>query len=232
MNQIQNYEFNNPLNLSKILIGLLYIGIGMIALVVIDSAISYNFYSNVQNMSEEQFHENNERINLIGLPKALFDIATIVTFLIWINRANKNARALGAKNMQFSPGWCVGWWFIPFAQLWKPYQAVREIWKTSKNIDRWQSQKNNTISLWWTLWIILGTINYIIVQWQISVYPYTFDKEGILKWNFSYDKFIHYKNIELAFIFSSIFDIALSIIFIKIIREICNRQLNQFHNQS
>ena len=76
---------------------------------------------------------NDNRTLLIAVVAMLVNIATIVVFLIWINRANKNSRALGAQNMQFTPGWCVGWWFIPIASLWKPYQAVREIWKTSKN---------------------------------------------------------------------------------------------------
>ena len=222
MNQIQNYEFNNPLNLSKILIGLLYIGIGMIALAVIDNIMSYNLYSGAQkvaNISQSEFIENNNRTLLIGSVAMLINIITIVIFLIWINRANKNARALGAKDMQFSPGWCVGWWFIPIASLWKPYQAVREIWKTSKSLDNWQAQENSTIALWWSLWIITGILNQIIVRWSLSIYSYSYELAD-------------YQNIELAWIFSSIFDIALSVIFIKIIRETCNRQLNQFHNQS
>ncbi len=222
MNQIQKYEFNNPLNLSKTLIVLIYIGIAMISLAVIDNIMSYNLYSAAQtvgNISENELDENNNRTLLIGSVSMLINIVTIVIFLIWINRANKNARALGAKNMKFSPGWCVGWWFIPIASLWKPYQVVREIWKTSKSLDNWQTQENSTISLWWSLWIITGILKQIIVRWSLSIYSYSYELKD-------------YQNIELAWIFSSIFDIALSIIFIKIIRKICNRQLNQFHNQS
>ena len=222
INPIQDYKFQNHSGLTKALLVLLYIGIALIALNVLDSIMSYNLYSSAQyiDISDEQIMGNDNRTLLIAVVAMLVNIATIVVFLIWINRANKNSRALGAQNMQFTPGWCVGWWFIPIASLWKPYQAVREIWKTSKKIDNWQTQENSTIALWWTLWIISGIVSQIITQWSSSIY---YDYDATL---------IDYQNIELAWIFTSIFDIALSIIFIKIIREICNRQLTQFQNQS
>jgi hypothetical protein len=59
-------------------------------------------------------------------------VVLIVLFCIWIYRANSNARQLGATDMQFSPGWSVGWYFIPIANLWKPYQAMCEIWRASR----------------------------------------------------------------------------------------------------
>ena len=49
------------------------------------------------------------------------------------HRANYNARQLGAADMRFTPGWAVGWHFIPIAWFWKPYQAMTEIWRASVN---------------------------------------------------------------------------------------------------
>jgi hypothetical protein len=53
--------------------------------------------------------------------------------------------------MSFTPGWSVGWYFIPIACLFKPYQAMKEIWEIShKN----QSGTSSTLGLWWALWLI------------------------------------------------------------------------------
>ncbi len=65
-------------------------------------------------------------------------IATSVPFLMWIHRANRNARALGAQDMRFTPGWSVGWFFVPLLSLWKPYQAMKEIWRASQDPHTWQ----------------------------------------------------------------------------------------------
>lgn len=70
-------------------------------------------------------------IGLVSILEILLRILTIVFFLIWEYRGFNNLSALKARNLEFSPGWAVGWWFIPFANLVKPFQAVRELWNES-----------------------------------------------------------------------------------------------------
>lgn len=70
-------------------------------------------------------------IGIIALLRIPLFITTIVFFLIWEYRAFNNLSALKARNLQFSPGWAVGWWFIPFANLIKPFQVMRELWNES-----------------------------------------------------------------------------------------------------
>lgn len=222
INPTQDYKFQNLSSLTKALLVLLYIGIFFSALSILDSIMNYNLYSSAQyfDISDEEIFNNDMRTTVIAAIASLFYIATVVVFLIWINKANKNSRALGAQNMQFTPGWCVGWWFIPIALWWKPYQAVREVWKTSQDAGNWQIQENSVVSLWWTLWIISAIVSQIIYQWSMSLYS-------------SYNAtWLDYQNIELAWIFTCIFEIVLSFVFIKMIREIFNKQLTQFQNQS
>ncbi len=69
-------------------------------------------------------------LGIIGIAAFLeipLRLATIVLFLIWIYRAFGNLSVLKARNLEFSPGWAVGWWFIPFANLVKPFQVVGEL---------------------------------------------------------------------------------------------------------
>jgi hypothetical protein len=56
---------------------------------------------------------------------ALFGIAAIVVECVWQFRAASAARAMGLPAKR-SPGWGVGFWFIPVVNLWMPYQAIRD----------------------------------------------------------------------------------------------------------
>ena len=84
--------------------------------------------------------------------------------LIWTYRANHNARCLGALGMVFTPGWSVAWRFIPIANLWKPYQVMKEIWFASASPSSWSSNGSapGLLRWWWFLflfwWQIIGFV--------------------------------------------------------------------------
>lgn len=93
-----------------------------------------------------------------------------ILFLIWLNRANKNLAALKPQHVEFSSGWAVGWWFVPFAALVKPFQVVREVWWES-DPDRSDEHQFLTTSLhsapaymgvWWAAWIIANIAENIL----------------------------------------------------------------------
>ena len=107
---------------------------------------------------------NDTRQRVIALAQFTLYLVTAVVFLTWVYRANRNARALGARNMRFTPGWAVGWYFIPIMSLWKPFQAMREIWQASAQPGNWQStQTPPLLGWWWALFLssqILAQIGY------------------------------------------------------------------------
>lgn len=82
-------------------------------------------------------------------------IACTVCFLMWTHRANTNAAALVGHPLEISPGWSVGWYFIPIANLFKPYQAMKEIWIASSRDD----DSTGLVSLWWSLWVFSNIAN-------------------------------------------------------------------------
>ncbi|MHC5053008.1 MAG: DUF4328 domain-containing protein, partial [Planctomycetota bacterium] len=84
-----------------------------------------------EEISDEEADASDQRQGLIGLAQVGILIALIVLFCLWIPRANRNARALGATGMRFTPRWCVIWYLIPIMNLFRPYQAMKEIWKAS-----------------------------------------------------------------------------------------------------
>ena len=54
------------------------------------------------------------------LARLLLLLLTYIAAGFWIFNAACNARAFGAKGLQISPGWAVGWYFVPIMWLFKP----------------------------------------------------------------------------------------------------------------
>ena len=105
---------------------------------------------------------NDNRQQAVGIIQFIFYVSTAIVFLTWTYRANRNARALGATEMKFTPGWSVGWFFVPIASLWKPFQVMREIWQTSAEPGNWQGVKTPPLLGWW--WAL-----YLVTQILIQV---------------------------------------------------------------
>src|SRR5688572_6359973 len=60
----------------------------------------------------------------------LFVIATVF-WCMWVYRTYRNLPALGAEGLNYSPGWAVGYYFIPVLNLFRPFQVMRETWRAS-----------------------------------------------------------------------------------------------------
>jgi hypothetical protein len=87
-------------------------------------------------------------------------LLAIVFFSIWIHRACANAWAFGQSPMSTTPGWAVGWFFVPFANLVKPFRAMKEIWFGSDPSAAGITP--GVIGAWWATWIVSGIV------WRVS----------------------------------------------------------------
>lgn len=99
----------------------------------------------------------------VGLLYLLVFGATVVFFCMWLYRANRNLVALGNPRhaLEYSPGWAVGSFFVPFVNLVVPYRAVRETWAKSDpaTADETYFAPRETstpavMKLWWAFWLI------------------------------------------------------------------------------
>jgi len=101
--------------------------------------------------------------NIVAFSNFIINLVAGILILMWIYRANANARLPGAQDMKFTPGWSVGWFFIPFAMLFKPFQAMKEIWRASANPQDWQSQPVSVLVGWWWFFGYLITCSLIFL---------------------------------------------------------------------
>jgi hypothetical protein len=92
-------------------------------------------------------------------------IPGIVLFCVWVRWANMNAEDLVPSGLEFTPGWAVGWFFVPFANLYKPYHVVAEIYRASNpdsDPDYWKiSEVPSFIPLWWVSYIAFNVIRNV-----------------------------------------------------------------------
>lgn len=109
-----------------------------------------------EEVTDAEAQASDERGAMIALPYLAAIIGALVFFLLWEYRAYKNLRPLAARQIRFSPGGSVGWYFCPIANLWKPCQAMLDIWKGSRGAG------GAFVMLWWLFWIgdlILGQVS-------------------------------------------------------------------------
>lgn len=141
-------------------------------------------------------------------------VMTIIAFLVWLNRSYKNLLALRPTYLRFSSGWAVGWWFIPFANLVKPFQVVREVWSES-DPEIPTDQMFLTESLhaaptymgwWWAFWIISNIASNLTSK------------------VFDYETLDHVFAIGIALIVTSLLTIIAAFLAIMVVRDITARQ--------
>lgn len=96
-------------------------------------------------------------------------IFAAVAYCVWLYAAARNTRLMGEELLQASPGWCVGSFFVPLANLYLPYRNVREIYEMSdparvgagapaKRPDIWLLQ------LWWGTWIVANILGNVSMR--------------------------------------------------------------------
>jgi heme/copper-type cytochrome/quinol oxidase subunit 2 len=157
--------FRDPTQLTQWLRYFLYASIVIDVIALLSGVLQYQLLSDFKlgiyssgELATAAADANDQRQKVVGSFQVGVAIITIILFAMWIYRANFNVRSLGAQNMKFTPGWSVGYYFIPILNLWRPYQAMKEIWKASKNPTSWESEDHSAILPWWWFFFLVASI--------------------------------------------------------------------------
>src|SRR5260221_8716711 len=120
-----NYTFREIAGLTTLLKVLLGLFAAMAVAAIISSCMEIELLNRWGDLTQDEVDANDLREGIIALFNLVLFLFTVVIFGKWIVRANRNVRALGATDLLMTPGWVVGFFFIPIANLWKPYQAMK-----------------------------------------------------------------------------------------------------------
>ncbi|MCX5109875.1 DUF4328 domain-containing protein [Streptomyces sp. NBC_00378] len=92
-----------------------------------------------------------------GVLQSLVSLATAVVFIIWFRRVRLNAEVFDPSTQPMRPGWAVGAWFVPIANLVLPRRIAGGIWTASAQTNTdgsWRTVPATVMNLWWGFWII------------------------------------------------------------------------------
>jgi len=122
-------------------------------------------------ISDSHADLNDLLYGVVGLVQTFLFFITAVVWLVWLKKAYGNLKLVGSQQSKFSPGWAVGYWFVPFINLVRPYQIMKELWNRSENANEDDDEPNVTpsvIPLWWASWIISGFIGRLMFRQSMS----------------------------------------------------------------
>lgn len=97
--------------------------------------------------------------NLYGSAGALQGVMTLATgivFILWFRRLRMNAEVFDPSVQPMSPGWSIGAWFVPFANLVLPRRIAGGIWTASAQTNpdgSWRTVPATAMNLWWGAWV-------------------------------------------------------------------------------
>lgn len=148
---------------ARVVLYLLAVGL-VLTLVAIGSGIAQaRMLGAIQTgveVSAEEAEANDARQGFIGILEIVVFLATIVAWLMWQHRAYANLRLVGSRETEYTPGWSVGYWFIPILNLFRPYQITAELWRRSELHNGRDSigslSRPPLILAWWVSYIGLG----------------------------------------------------------------------------
>ena len=103
-----------------------------------------------------QARDADDGIRIANLLLVVASLLVLLLLVLWLFRVFKNLHgALRAGHLEHTPGWAVGWWFVPFANLVKPMQVVKEAWVASDPAPEPSQNRSNEgratplVGLWW-----------------------------------------------------------------------------------
>ena len=169
MAETKTYTPLDPTGLSRLVVILLYVDIAAAVVSTLAAAVEFRAYGALPGDTAATFGGGPDLPPMVEVIRGLGGLVQVLAFLVvgffilkWIYRTSRNAHAL-AKGLTITPPWAVGWFFVPIAFLFKPYQAFRETWQVSSNPAAWASEPTpSLLGWWWGRWLvsnILGNIS-------------------------------------------------------------------------
>ncbi|MGW8885089.1 DUF4328 domain-containing protein [Streptomyces sp. NPDC055749] len=174
------HQLRSPAGLAKavvILLGLviatdvLAIAAGLNVRSLLGDAIADDFAS-----FDEAAADSADRLYFMsGSFQVMAMLATAVVFIIWFHRVRMNAEVFDASAQPMKPGWTIGAWFIPIANLWLPRRIAGGIWTASAQTNTdgsWRTVSHAPINLWWGVWVFsLLFSRYTAKQYEQAELP-------------------------------------------------------------
>ncbi|MGN6368765.1 MAG: DUF4328 domain-containing protein [Phycisphaerae bacterium] len=92
-----------------------------------------------------------------GVPVSVLSV--VVLLLVWVNRANRKLRSLGAKGLWYTPFRAVIDWVMPYRAFISPFYVMKELYTVSRGVSR--AAFTPMVGCWWASWLG-GSLMYLV----------------------------------------------------------------------
>jgi ABC-type multidrug transport system fused ATPase/permease subunit len=202
------YSLNYNAPRSKNLLIAFYLGIAITFMSIIHSVQEKSLLERIAvgNFTDEEAASSDTIGSVIGISEMALNIVIIVLFILWFRRAYYNLHQINRTTLSYEEGWAAGAWFVPFLNLFRPFQIMSEIWKGTFRLTNNEEEEipaSSLLGIWWAIWIIKGILGNITLRM-------TLDADTI-------DEMISVDNIAIL---SGVAEIVASVLIILIIRKL------------
>jgi hypothetical protein len=168
-----NYDYRSPRLLANVVIAMI---VAMVIAKLGLAATQIQQLHVLQQIADHAFASRDEMVaiaqrsdRMVAIVAGLSGLSVLIGYIaggMWIYRVACNARALGARGLDDKPGWAVGWYFVPFMNLARPFRAMEQIWRASTMPGQWQKRTSAPPLLrwWWGAWLIFNFGGYLVMR--------------------------------------------------------------------
>jgi glycerol-3-phosphate acyltransferase PlsY len=164
---------------SRLVKGLLVAGLVILVLVLVGQLAELR---GLVSLDEEAPVEGFNALYLgVSVIDFLLALITYILFCMWIYRAAANVKAARVSGFTFTPAWAVGWHFVPIANFFRPFQAMRQIWNASHGGDGVSRQRGELLLIcWWGVWSFSLAVSAILTAATIDANSPAEEREAVI----------------------------------------------------
>jgi hypothetical protein len=137
--------------------------------VVISDILDFDFAAGSFSEVVDLERRADDADTLAGLAFGLGLLCALVVgvlLIIWMWRVAKNAELARRTDPRFGPGWTIGGWFVPGANLVIPVLVMQDLWRASDPTvphgdPQWRRAAGSAlVGWWWAAWL-LATVRFV-----------------------------------------------------------------------
>lgn len=124
----------------------------------------FSFYTLIEtgNLNQLEMDQAAAEVDATGAAVgALFLLTLLGSYIaagMWIYRAAANAQAIAPAEGRITPGWSIGWFFVPFANLVMPFRAMRQTWNGLHGNPSLTDGMPGWTLIWWLAWLLSNSL--------------------------------------------------------------------------
>ncbi|MFD9976633.1 DUF4328 domain-containing protein [Streptomyces sp. NPDC059017] len=148
----------SPIGLSYAVTALLGVVVLVDLLIVAASPNMRSFLSGVTSGTADFDEDAANRADYAMAGSSGLYVAAVVAagtlFIVWFHRVRQNAEVFAPGTQRRTPGWAIGAWFIPIANMWIPRGIAADVLRASRP-DPYGGgvEGRGLLNAWWGAWV-------------------------------------------------------------------------------